>query len=839
MTDNSVVDPVCGMTVRRDNARFRSEHEGHPYFFCASGCLESFEASPERFLPTTNGPQLAAASRLPTPASGPTGLVELNVLPSVETETTRPASIPGPVSEGLTRIELPVMGMHCASCVSAVEQAVHSRDGVGTAVVNFATEKLVADIDEQKTNAVELAEAVASAGAYRLILPEQGSTADELFEAEKEDERRSLTRRFVVAAVASVLVMGLGMVPTGLTPGTAVTLSFVAASVALFWSGRGFLSGFWVGLKHRRFNMDSLIAIGTGAAYVYSVVAILAPGLIAASSDDSTPVVYFDSASMIIALVLVGKLLESRAKGRASDAVRKLLALRPETARLVLAGKEKEIPLGQVRVGDELAVRPGERIPLDGIVLEGNSAVDESIVTGESIPIDKSRGSNLIGGSINQHGALTLRVSQTGEQTTLARIAGLVQQAQASRAPIQRLADRISGVFVPIVLVIALLSFSGWLLTTGSLSWALSMAISVLIIACPCALGLATPTAIVAASGRGAERGVLIRSAATLETLHSVDSVLLDKTGTITEGKVQVTDVLSSSNHDTRTLLGFAATVEAHSEHPIAVAIVSYAASRGIAALPVAEFQAMPGSGAIATSPDVGRLAVGNHRLAAEIGAELGSLANGAKALAAEGKTAVFVLKDGEAIGILGVADTVRSDSREAVARLEELGVHVTMITGDSVEVARSIAKQVGIEDLVAEVLPEDKASNVKRLQASGHRVAMVGDGINDAPALAQADVGIAVGSGTDIAIEASDVTLAKPRLSGVVDAIRLSKATMRIIRQNLFWAFFYNIVGIPLAAGLLYPSFGWRLTPVVAAGAMAMSSVSVVLNALRLKRFT
>ena len=825
-----LTDPVCGMSVDPETSPHETTYKDELYAFCAVGCKTAFEKDPEAFL----------KADAPSSAHMP-DLVALPVIGSTSSTTPSAVKLQG------ERLDLPVIGMHCAACVGAIERSVGELDGVSRASVNFATERVSVDYDPKRADLSRIEAAVSSAGPYRLIIGGLGGAsgpesrdADEAAAALRGEQYETLKTKTIVSALLSSVIMTLGMVSPetiGATAGLRAVLLWMAATPVLFWCGRQFISGFAAGLSTFSFNMDSLIAIGTGAAYLYSVAATVFPGFLQASGVE--PVLYFDSAAMIITLVLLGKLLEARAKGRASSAIKKLLELQPDTSRLVVNGvdgEERDVPVGDVRVGDLLAVRPGDKVPLDGAIKSGRSTLDESFLTGESLPVEKGPGDTVTGGTFNQTGAFQFEVERVGAQTTLASIVKLVQDAQGSKAPVQRLADKISGVFVPCVIAIAALTFGVWIVFGPSVPMALGNAIAVLIIACPCALGLATPTAIVVATGRGATRGVLIKSAESLELLYAVESVVLDKTGTITEGSLQVTDIVSAGDQDTRLVLAYAASAEKASEHPAGQAIVAYAAGRGDVLKAPSEFEALPGLGVCARIDDK-EILVGNARLMEERGVELGRFVVGAEHLASEGKSAIFVAEGGNLVGMLGVADTVKEGSAEAIREMKADGLEPVMITGDSEVVARNIAARVGIDkaNVMAGVLPQLKAQEVAKIQKSGKRTAMVGDGINDAPALAQADVGIALGSGTDIAIEASDITLVDGKLGGVVDAIRLSRKTMRIIRQNLFWAFFYNALGIPIAAGVLYPVFGVLLSPVIAAGAMAMSSLSVVTNALRL----
>ena len=814
------VDPVCGMSVNPDNSPHKTTHNSESYFFCAAGCKAAFEKDPDTFL------QEGAQTSSHMPSSS--GLVSLSV--------SEPAALEAPAGE--KRLDVPVLGMHCASCVTAIEGSLAGVEGVFRASANFATERVSLDYDPARVSFEQIEDAVASAGPYKLITRTTEAASDTTVEDVRAAEYAILKKKTIVSALLSVVIMTLSMVSAeaiGATQNLRTVLLFIVTTPVFLWCGAQFLRGFVAGLRSFSFNMDSLVAIGTGAAYFYSVVTTFAPRVLAARGVEAA--LYYDTIAMIVTLVLFGKLLEARAKGKASSAIRKLLELQPPTARLVVGNEERDVPLEQVGLGDIVAVRPGDKVPLDGVIRTGRSTLDESLLTGESLPVDKAPGDMVTGGTVNQTGAFQFEVTRVGQDTALAQIVKLVQDAQGSKAPVQRLVDKIAGVFVPIVIAIAMVTFAVWLVYGPSLPFALGNAIAVLIIACPCALGLATPTAIVVATGRGAERGILIKSAASLEILASVGSIVLDKTGTITEGALKVTDMVSAGKLDTRAVLALAAGAEKASEHPAGQAIVAYAHALGDVIEAPSEFEALPGRGVRAR---VGKreILVGNRRLMDEEGIEIGRLGEGAAHLAREGKSAMFVAGDGEVVGMLGVADTVKPGSADAIRSMKASGLAPVMITGDNEAVAKRIAESVGIDRVLAQVLPEDKASAVKKLQSEGKRVAMVGDGINDAPALAQADVGVAIGSGTDVAIEASDITLVNDDLGGVVDAMRLSHQTIRIIRQNLFWAFFYNAFGIPIAAGVLYPAFGILLSPVIAAGAMAMSSVSVVTNALRLRKY-
>ncbi len=663
--------------------------------------------------------------------------------------------------------------------------------------------------------------------------------------AHHEDENsKILFRRFVVAAMLSlpVLVMAMahGKIPALNFKG-AEAVQLLLTTPVLLYSGYPFFKGAWAALRHRAADMNTLVAIGTGAAYIYSTFATLFPHwFIRHSEHGSMPPVYFEAASVIIALVLLGRLLEARAKHKTGEAIRRLIALQPPTARVVRNGETVEIALAEVQSGDVLHVRPGEKIPVDGTVLDGSSSVEEALLTGESMPVSKSAGDNVFAATLNKTGAFTFRATRVGKDTALGQIVRLVEQAQSGKAPIARLADTVSGVFVPVVLGIALFTFAVWMVwgpDTNRLSFALVNAVAVLIIACPCALGLATPTAILVGTGKGAEQGILVKGGEALERAHQLQTVVLDKTGTITEGRPSVTDIVPFSQWDTSDLLTLAASAEAGSEHPLGEAIVREAKAQSLALLP-ATFEAVPGFGVAATVSGQAVL-LGNAALLQNRGVTVPPDAQQtAAALASAGKTPMFVGINGAFAGIIAVADAVKPGAKEAIAALKRMGLEVIMLTGDNAQTAQNVAQAVGIERVLAEVLPAQKESEIARLQHAGKVVAMVGDGINDAPALARADVGIAMGAGTDVAIEASDLTLIGSDLRGVATAIALSKATIATIRQNLFWAFVYNVVGIPLAAGVLYPFTGWLLSPIVASLAMSLSSVSVVTNSLRLRGF-
>jgi Cu+-exporting ATPase len=753
------------------------------------------------------------------------------------------------------RVELPVRGMTCVACARLIERKLSKAEGVSAASVNFATGRATVEYDAALTGVGDLRGRIEELG-YRVgRLPTGDHKADAgREELERLAERRDLSRRFALAALLSlpllVISMSHGAVPLFDVPWINWLQLALAAPVVLY-CGAPFFRGAWGALRNGAADMNTLIATGTGAAFIYSAVATVAPRLVMAAGGASahagmhatvvTVPVYFEAAAIIVALILLGRLLEARAKGRTSEAVRRLVGLQPRTARVVRAdGAHEDVAVEELMVGDVVLVRPGERVPTDGVVTEGRSAVDESMLTGESMPVEKSPGAEVFGATVNRAGAFHFRATRVGRDTALRQIVRMVEEAQGRRAPIARLADVVSGYFTPAVILVAFVTFVVWFAVSPAdtrLSTALVRAVSVLIVACPCALGLATPTAVMVGTGRGAEVGVLFRGGEALEIAHRVRTVVLDKTGTITVGEPGVTGFHAAAGFDEEETLRLAASVERASEHPLGEALVRHADVRGLALAHVEDFEAFAGRGVEGTA-EGRRVMVGGAKLMRERGVEVGQLEESAAALALEGKTPVYVALDGRAAGLFAVADRVRAESKEAIDALRADGIEVLMLTGDDRRTASAVAREVGITRVLAEVLPEGKAEAVKSLQAEGKTVAMVGDGINDAPALAQSDVGIAVGTGADVAVEAADVTLVGASLRGVVEALALSRRTMRVIRQNLFWAFAYNAIGIPLAAGVFYPFTGWTLTPVFASAAMALSSVSVVANSLRLRRF-
>jgi P-type Cu+ transporter len=744
------------------------------------------------------------------------------------------------------RVELSITGMTCAACARRVEQSLAKAAGVSSAGVNLATARATVEYDPRAIGVDQLVETVEATGYGASSLLKTAEEED----ATREQEYRTLRRKFLFAAALSlpvlVIAMSHGRIPLLDGPWMNWVQLLLTTPIVLY-SGRQFYTRAWSALKHRAADMNTLVAVGTGTAYVYSLIATVAPRLFVTGEHvgmvgmQTTAPVYFEAAAVIITLIVLGRMLEARATGRTSEAIRRLLDLQPRTARIVRDGQTIDVPADQVAQGDIILVRPGESIPVDGVVTEGHSAVDESMLTGESMPVEKSAGDEVFGATINRTGAFHFRATKVGENTALHQIVRLVQEAQGSKAPIARLADVISGIFTPVVIGIAIVTFIVWYFAAPEptrLSMALITFVSVLIIACPCALGLATPTAIMVGTGKGAEHGILVRDGATLETAHRLTTIVLDKTGTITRGSPALTDVLPASGADARELLRLVASAERMSEHPVGEAIMRAAEEQSLDLSPVESFNALAGHG-IEARVASRALLIGSERLLASRGIELNGAGAHAAGLAADGKTPILAAIDGEYAGTFAVADEIRPGAREAIAAMRRRGLEIVMITGDNRRTAEAVAREVGIERVLAEVLPEDKAAGVERLRSEGRaRVAMVGDGINDAPALAQADVGIAIGSGTDVAIEAADITLIGSDLRNVVAAIELSDATIRTIRQNLFWAFIYNVLGIPIAAGVLYPFTGWLLSPIIASAAMAFSSVSVVTNSLRLRRF-
>jgi Cu+-exporting ATPase len=741
---------------------------------------------------------------------------------------------------------LRLRGMGCAACATTIEQAIHRVNGVSECNVNFAMSQATVKYNPRTTNLEVIQKAVADAGYTALPISETGEEED-AEKAAREAEQKELTRKVALGATISILLV-VGSLPamTGLhIPLIPAWLhnpwvQSIVSTPIVVWCGKAFFVGAWKAFKRHAADMNTLVALGTGAAYLYSLFATFFPNFFL--NEGLTPDVYYEAAALIITLILLGRLLENRAKGQTSEAIRQLMGLQAKTARVIRHGGEIDIPIQEVIVGDIILVRPGEKIPVDGEVIEGESSVDEAMVTGEPIPVKKQAGDEVIGATINKTGSFKFRANRVGKDTVLAQIVKLVQQAQGSKAPIQKLADRVTGWFVPAVIAIAIATFVLWFKGTGNVTLALIAAVNVLIIACPCALGLATPTSIMVGTGKGAENGILIKGADSLELAHKLQAIVLDKTGTITQGKPSVTDYITvggvADGNEIR-LLSLAAAVEKNSEHPLAEAVVQYARAQGVKMpLPeVTDFEAVAGMGVQGIVSDK-LIQIGTQRWMETLAIDTRALQSQRQQWEAEAKTTVLVAVDSHIEGLIGIADALKPSSVEAIKALRQMGLEVVMLTGDNQKTAEAIARELGIRRVFAEVPPEQKAAQVKAIQAEGKIVAMVGDGINDAPALAQADVGIAIGTGTDVAMAVSDITLISGDLHGIVTAIQLSKATMGNIRQNLFWAYIYNICGIPIAAGILYPLFGWLLNPIIAGGAMAFSSVSVVTNALRLRNF-
>jgi Cu+-exporting ATPase len=882
------------MTIDEADAAATTRHNGQTIYFCAMGCKRKFDAVPEKYLDRDRGaaptvlqvgrggvaasPEASAggSSRpVDSTAQVQIGIHGMSCASCVSTVEAALAAVPGvrkavvnlaaergtvhydPSRVGpsalvkaiadtgysplVERSTIPIGGISCAACVATIERALQQNPGVVSATVNLATNAATVDFLPATTTIRDLRRAIADVGYEPLEMVGGGQPGDQEKRAREREIRRLKTKLAAGAVLTAPVVLGSFPEWFPWVPGFLQNFwALLALSTPVqFWVGSQFYRGFWAALRHKTSDMNTLIAIGTSSAYLYSLVMTMAPGFFRARGI--APAVYFDTAAVIITLILLGRLLEAIAKGRTSEAIKRLMGLQAKTARVVRNGEETDIPIEDVRIGDLVIVRPGEKIPVDGVLREGVSAVDESMLTGESLPVEKRPGDQVIGASLNKTGTFRFEATKVGKDTVLAQIIRLVEAAQGSKAPIQRMADYVASIFVPTVIGIAILTLVAWWIfgPDPAFLFGLLNFVAVLIIACPCSLGLATPTAIMVGTGKGAEHGILIRSGESLETAHKIRTIVFDKTGTLTTGRPVVTDIVrrEAEGLSREELLGLAASLERGSEHPLGEAVVNRAKSEGIALSDAEGFEAVPGHG-VRGKVDGHVVLLGNVKLMQESGITLATLAETAEGFASQGKTPMFVAIDGEAAGVMAVADTLKDHSGEAVNALHRLGVEVVMITGDNRRTAVAIAQQAGIDRVLAEVLPDQKAEAVRTLQAEGKVVAMVGDGINDAPALAQADVGMALGTGTDVAMEASDITLIRGDLRGVVTAIELSQRTLRTIKQNLFWAFIYNIIGIPVAAGVLYPFFGMLLDPMVASAAMALSSVSVVSNSLRLRRF-
>jgi Cu+-exporting ATPase len=868
-----VKDPVCGMEIEPKTAFTAREQMGQRFYFCSAECVGKFDADPQAYAmagSATAGfnPEIPL-ERLVLPILGmnkdaDTTSLEawLRAIPGVSQAIVQRAAGTAQVTYdpkqgtlskvaevvrsagfqiGGAKTHIGIENLRCASCVQFIEEELKATPGVVSALVNVGTQEASVVYLPEKTKLADLNSAIEAWG-YK-TRPAVSEEPQAKQQAGHDKEYRRLMSHFWLAAAISLPVLATAyskFVPIVRdwnmeTMRLAWGVTGLLTLPVMFWSGIDFFTGAWAALKHRSANMNTLITLGTSAAWLYSTIAVLFPSIF----PEGTSEPFYDVVSVVIALVVLGQALELRAKGRTGEAIKKLIGLQAKTGRVIRNGKEVDIPVEEVLVGDVVQVRPGEKIPVDGQILEGGSAVDESMLTGESLPVSKKPGDEVIGATLNKTGAFKFRATKVGKDTALAQIVKMVQEAQNSKAPIARIVDKVSGYFVPAVMILAILTFVLWfnIGPQPQLVYALVTSVTVLIIACPCALGLATPMSLMVGIGKGAENGILIRSGEALQTAQGIQIVVLDKTGTITKGKPALTDTRVTVDWKENDLLHLAASVERSSEHPLAEAIVEGAKAQGITLSEPSAFEAVPGYGVIA-SVDSRRVVLGNLKMMEREQVNLGHLEQESITLADEGKTPMFVAVDGKAAGIVAVADTVKEDSAEAIAALQNMGIEVVMITGDNQRTAGAIARKVGIERVLAEVLPEDKAKNVHLLQTEGKRVAMVGDGINDAPALVQADVGLAIGTGTDVAIEASDITLIKGSLKGVVTAIEVSRATMGNIKQNLFGAFIYNALGLPVAMGLLFPFFGVLLSPLIAGAAMAFSSVTVVGNANRLRAF-
>ncbi len=811
----AVKDPVCGMNVNPATARHRAEHAGKSHYFCCAQCSEKFKADPEKYLfaavqsHSSNLAILQGIGSAKPPAAAPSEYPAAYVCPMCPQIL---ASKPGP----------------CPRCGMALES-----DVPPTATRTEYTCPMHPQIVRPGPGSCPIC---------GMALEPRTVTAG----AEENPELRSMTRRFWISLALTAPLLAIAM--ADMLPGMPVEhalphlpwIELLLATPVVLWGGWPFFQRGWTSIVNRSTNMFTLIAMGTGVAYLFSLTATVFPGVFPVSFRDmnGTPPVYFEAAAAIVTLVLLGQVLELRARSRTGAAIRALLDLSPKTARVFRDGTESDIPLENVKPGDHLRVRPGEKIPVDGTVLEGTSSVDESMITGEFLPVAKEPGSRVIGATVNATGSFVMRAEHIGGESLLARIVQMVSQAQRSRAPIQRLADRVAAWFVPAVIAVAVLTFAVWsfLGPEPRLAHALVNAVAVLIIACPCALGLATPMAVMVGTGRGARAGVLIKNAEALEILEKVDTLAFDKTGTLTEGKPSVESVVTVSGGDETELVRLVASLEQGSEHPLGSAIVAAAKGNNIPLADASDFQSHTGLG-ISGKVSAKTVSAGNEKLLQQRGISIDALTQSAEDLRRNGQTVIFVAVNDRPAGLIGIADPIKPSTPQAVRNLKAAGLRIVMITGDSRSTAQAVAAQLGIDDFEAEILPDKKSEVVRRLQKEGRIVAMAGDGINDAPALAQADVGIAMGTGTDVAMESAGVTLVKGDLAGIVRARKLSQATMRNIRQNLFFAFIYNLLGVPIAAGVLYPFFGLLLSPILAAGAMSFSSVSVITNSLRLRR--
>jgi P-type Cu+ transporter len=833
-------DPVCGMSVEPLRAAAQEEYDGKNYFFCSAGCATKFRADPAKFLSQSKiaknvlGDSDTSSGTRDVPPAGEVSGQKVQVPGNHWTDDSVGRGSAAQTAEYTCPMDPDVRQDHAGACPKC-----------GMALERAAGSPLATRIEYTCPMHPEIVrDGPGSCPICGMALePRTAVIADE-----ENPELVSMTRRFWVSVALTVPVLILGM--SGMIPGNPMErvfsmqrtgwIEFVLATPVVLWAGWPFFQRGWASVVNRSLNMFTLIALGTGAAYIYSAIAVLVPQVFPAAfrgAHGEVPV-YFEAAAAITTLVLLGQVLELRARSHTSAAIRSLLKLSPRTARLIRAdGTEIDVPVEHLQVGDMMRVRPGEKVPVDGSVTDGTSSVDESLITGESIPVEKNVGARVVGGTVNGTGSVVIRADRVGSETTLAQIVKMVSEAQRSRAPVQRLADRVAGYFVPAVVLIAVLTFIAWALfgPQPKMAHALLSAVAVLIIACPCALGLATPMAIMVGTGRGAIAGVLIKNAEALEILEKVDTLVVDKTGTLTEGKPRVTSVFAIESLSENDVIRFAASLEKASEHPLAAAILVSGAERNITLGKISGFQSFTGKG-VAGKVDSRSVALGNRGLLEQLNVALGGLDDRAKGWEADGQTVMFVAMDGRAIGIIGVADPIKATTKDAISLLKRDGIRIVMLTGDTQATAEAVARKLGIEKVIAGVLPDKKADAVRSLQAEGKIVAMAGDGVNDAPALTQANVGIAMGTGTDVAIESAGITLLAGDLRGVSRARNLSRATMRNIRQNLFFAFAYNSVGVPIAAGVLYPFFGLLLSPILASAAMTFSSVSVITNALRLR---
>lgn len=888
----TMLDPICGMPVDPATATATRVQDGAAYFFCSHECAEQFDhnaqkkayangqMAPKHVQSATTGynPALHGAlqtelslvglscstcsttvERVLTALAGvhtahvnyTLGMAHVTYDPAqVDVSTMIDALQQAGYTVGADAMQVQISpSLHCASCVGLIEQALLQVPGVLAATVSPATDSVQIRYATGQADFPAIKQAIESTGYQAARALDRKDAAVDEETAAHAREYKSLMRKFWFAAFISIPVLlvayptiGWLYLPNLFVPEVSDTqiwwlfaISGIATLFVMAYSGRHFFTGAWAAFKHHSADMNTLIALGTSAAWLYSTVALLIPTLFPAGTAEP----FYDVTAVVTALVVLGQALEVRAKGQTSQAIRKLLGLQAKTARVLRDGQEIEIPVEEVLVGDIVLVRPGDKIPVDGEIVEGRSAVDESMVTGESLPVDKSTGDEVMGGTINTTGAFKFRTTKVGKDTALAQIVKMVQDAMGSKAPIARLVDVVSGYFVPTVMILSVLTFLVWFNfgPSPALAYAVITAVTVLIIACPCAVGMAVPLSLVAGVGKGAEHGVLIRNGEALQLASQLKVIVLDKTGTITKGKPELTDIVPALGFDIESLLNFAASADRPSEHPLAQAIVDGARNRGLVVVEPGMFDAIPGHGVEAQVQDR-QVLVGNAKLMRRHNVDIGGITTEVERLQGEGKTAMYVAVDGQAAGVVAVADTIKEDSIQAIGVMKEMGLEVVMLTGDNQRTAQAIARQVGITRVLAEVLPEDKAQEVHLLKQGGKKVGMVGDGINDAPALVESDVGFAIGTGTDVAIEAADITLISGSLKGVAYAIEVSRATMRNAKQSLFGAFIYNTLGIPIAAGVLFPFFGLLLSPLIAGAAMAASSVTVVVNANRLRFF-